>query len=304
MPTKATAAPSKPRASGSAKGHDKAKVKPKPPAPAAAAKSKPDKPIADRVTVDHVLHPAKAAHTRGKGIAGVIAEAQAKEAAKGAAETSIGGQPSSDPGGLGAQKGVGRFERIDLMNMPEEVAASDPNRDVAADQSTEPVSLTKAERRVEALNLRAMGHDFRVIAKELGVSVKTAYYDVQEALRYLSQYERVLAEDVRAMMLTRCDLLLAGLSDKAFSGDTFSVEAFLRVMERQSKLLGLDVPTEINVNVRRPLHNASPEELAKLMERMATARPLEMRRLSGGAHADREGEVIEAEAEATDKAGS
>ena len=118
----------------------------------------------------------------------------------------------------------------------------------------------KLLRRVEALNLRITGHDYRVIAEELGVSVKTAYYDVQDALAYLAKHERQLAERIRALELARCDAMQACLWPSIESGDAESVEVALKVMERRAKLLGLDAPTEVIVT-KRPLATVPLAEL-------------------------------------------
>lgn len=173
--------------------------------------------------------------------------------------------PADGTGGPGVPL-LGKFS-LDLAAPPpavEQVAESGDYRDVDGD----PKKLTKAQRRVEALNLRAAGHNYRVIADTLGVSVKTAYMDVQDGMRYLSAYERVIAEDHRAMDLTRLDLMLSYLWSKVELGDTFAMQTALQVMARRSKLLGLDAPVEIDLNVRRPLKEASLTELVELAKKL------------------------------------
>lgn len=97
-------------------------------------------------------------------------------------------------------------------------------------------------RRVEALELRKQGHSYRTIADTLGVNVSTAYYDVQESLQVLRDLEVQKAEDVRGIEIERMDRLLLAVWAKAMDGDEKSVRSALSIMERRSKLLGLDAP--------------------------------------------------------------
>lgn len=176
----------------------------------------------------------------------------------------------------------GKYAAIDLSAPPPEVAAADApavpsavdadSRNDAADSAFDPKTLTRQQRRVEALNLRIKGHTYREIAEALQVSTKSAYFDVQEALRYLAKFERVLAEDVRAMHLARLDALTTFLWPAAEGGDTFAIQQVLSVMQRQAKLLGLDAPIEIDVNLRRPLREAGIDDLLALAQRLKDGR--------------------------------
>lgn len=269
--------PTTTHAGGSAKGHAKRNAKIK-------AKSKPVKKKAAHDTAGGTAS-AKVAGTpkatkTGSGVpwSGVPSKSAQAKAATGKVQADANAQAGQLAGRL----------KIDLANIPTEVEESPMNRPDGDRGDTDPKRLTKEQRKVEALNLRAQGYDYRLIAEQLGVSVNTAYHDVHEALRYLSQYERVLAEDVRGLHLTRLDLLLAGLSDRAFTGDTFAVDSYLRVMERQSRLLGLDAPTQLDVNVRRPLANATPEEMERLIQAAKTTPALNFRNKQLGPASDAE----------------
>ncbi len=249
------------RATGTAKGH----------LPAAKSKPANKKRSGWQPPPDHAIKPEGA----------VTSFAEAGDTAP-RNDAPVSASVTIEPGKQGMPRG--RL-KIDLMNVPAEVAATEDLDTANGRQkaiASGPPSLQRAVRRVEAFNLRVAGYDYRQIHQALNeagysCSLKTIYYDVQETLRELSQFERVLAEDVRAMQLARLDQLMAGLSDTAFAGDTYAVEAYLRVLEHQAKLLGIFAPTEININQRRPLHNATEEELAKLMQRMAGTAPLPMR---------------------------
>lgn len=278
MSKKSTATPRPTtRATGIVKGHA---AKGKPPAKSKPANKKRDPvPKGWTPSKDHLIKPD----------ASTKAETGPEPAARDALSMSASVTPA--PGGKGKLK-------IDLMNVPEgsgeDLTTVEKRREIAANG---PPQLQRAVRRVEAFNLRVAGYDYRQIHQALNeagykCSIKTCYYDVQETLRELSTFERVLAEDVRAMQLARLDQLMAGLSDTAFAGDTYAVEAYLRVLDHQAKLLGIYAPTEVTVNHRRPLHNATPEELAKLLERMTTSQPLPVRVLNSlGPVSDPSGEA-------------
>lgn len=168
----------------------------------------------------------------------------------------------------------GHFPTIDLMAPAPHVEATPPGDIGDLAENNAPSKLSKAERRVMALNLRTAGHSFRVIAEELGVSVKTAYHDVADALTYLSKYERVLAEDHRAMQLARLDAMLSYVWGRVENGDTFAITTALSIMSRQARLLGLDAPIEIDVNIKRPLKEATLSDLMELAGRLANTKRL------------------------------
>ncbi len=52
------------------------------------------------------------------------------------------------------------------------------------------------------------------------------------------------ADELRTMEAERLDRMLEGLWQKAISGDTWSVDRVLNIMERRARLLGLDRPPE------------------------------------------------------------
>lgn len=85
---------------------------------------------------------------------------------------------------------------------------------------TAPSRVRTAEKRRQALQLRAAGADFRAIANALGVSVGTAYSYVQSELREIT---REPAEAVLAMCVTSLDQLQASVWAAARAGDISAV---------------------------------------------------------------------------------
>ncbi len=113
-----------------------------------------------------------------------------------------------------------------------------------------------AERRQQALELRKGGASYRAIAARLGVNEKTAWQDVQKALRALAALEQASAEEYRALELARLDNLQAAHWRMAMQGNIKSTQIVLRIMERRARLLGLDIqpgadlPAELDIILR------------------------------------------------------
>lgn len=98
--------------------------------------------------------------------------------------------------------------------------------------------FTAAERQAEALRLRTRGMEFEQIAEDLGYRSKSgAYKAVMTGLKKTLQEP---ADELRTMEAERLDRMLAGLWDRAISGDTWSVDRVLAIMDRRARLLGLD----------------------------------------------------------------
>ena len=98
------------------------------------------------------------------------------------------------------------------------------------------------ERRKHALDLRKAGFTYQEIADRLKVVVSTAHKDVTSELKRLAKETLESADEVRQLELGRLDMLLKGLEPMARVGKSDAVNAYLKVMERRAKLLGLDAP--------------------------------------------------------------
>jgi hypothetical protein len=95
-------------------------------------------------------------------------------------------------------------------------------------------------RQRQALELRLAGADYRQIGVQLGVSMKTAFYDVQTELNRGEALARKNAEKLREIELARCDKMTLGLWPKARAGDVNAVRSVVTIMERRARLAGLD----------------------------------------------------------------
>ena len=111
-----------------------------------------------------------------------------------------------------------------------------------ANAKTGRVALAARDLETRATELRLAGKSFRTIARELNCTPSGAHGAVSRALdrTLLSTTEH--AAHLRDIELARLDAMLAGLWDRATTGDVPSVVAALRIGERRARLLGLDAP--------------------------------------------------------------
>lgn len=105
-----------------------------------------------------------------------------------------------------------------------------------------------AQRRQQALELRAAGVTYELIAQRLGYSSKqSAHRDVQAAI------EQAVELPTREMLneeLNRLDKLLAGMWADARKGDPNKVQAVLKIMDARARYLGLYAPDRLQAEVR------------------------------------------------------
>ena len=136
-----------------------------------------------------------------------------------------------------------------------------------------PKRIASRVKRQQALSLRRAGVPFETIAERVG------YKDRRSAQRAVEkELEDHSAEDVhivRKMEVERLDALLLSMWRKAINGDGMAVERVLRIMERRSRLQGLDAPIRQQIEVIS--ESVLDEEIAKLTEKIA-AREAEQQR--------------------------
>ena len=115
-----------------------------------------------------------------------------------------------------------------------------------------------ADRQSKAMQLRVRGFSFPKIAKALGCSTGTAFNDYTAAMKRLAEETKESADQVRSVELARLDKMTRALEFAAFGEspddspnalDIKAIDALLKVSDRRAKLLGLDAPEDINLNV-------------------------------------------------------
>ena len=103
--------------------------------------------------------------------------------------------------------------------------------------STTSARKTAAEKRAEALELRAMGYSYQAIADEVGYGSRgAAHKAVAQELRNIP---REAAEQAREMELGRLDDLQMAAMNAAMAGDLFAIDRVVKIVESRARLLGL-----------------------------------------------------------------
>lgn len=96
---------------------------------------------------------------------------------------------------------------------------------------------TAAEKRAEALELRALGYSYQAIAEEVGYGNKgSAHRAVAQALRDIPREQ---AEQARELELGRLDDLQMAAMNGAMAGDLFAIDRVVKIVESRARLLGL-----------------------------------------------------------------
>lgn len=98
-----------------------------------------------------------------------------------------------------------------------------------------------------ALALRIAGWSYDAIATELNTSAQNVRNWISSELDRLHAMEISALDALRRLQLERVDAMLVGLWDKATAGDVKAVDAVLKLLERQAKLLGMDAPERVDV---------------------------------------------------------
>jgi hypothetical protein len=131
--------------------------------------------------------------------------------------------------------------------------------------------VARVDRRSEALRLRVSGHSFRAIARLLGVSVRQAHVDFQQAVA-----ERPLenVEELRAMGNEALEAVLEGHLSAARKGDDKSAQVVIKAVAQHAKINGYEAPKKLEMTGKDggPLETRSTyDELLGRLARVATA---------------------------------
>lgn len=128
----------------------------------------------------------------------------------------------------------------------------------------------QAETRTRAFELRRQGLSIREIGARLGISHTHVLRHISAVLADLRAEALTNADEWRALELDRLDGLQAALRPRIGEGDPKAIDTALRIMERRSKLLGLDMPVkQVNMTMTPDeLGRLSDDELAQLIQRL------------------------------------
>lgn len=98
----------------------------------------------------------------------------------------------------------------------------------------------------EALQLRKAGATYEEIGRALGMTRTGAYRAVKRALDELNEKIAEDAAEVLRLELERLDAMLLAVWPKAKQGHLGAIDRVLKIMERRSRLLGLDAPHKVD----------------------------------------------------------
>jgi hypothetical protein len=122
-----------------------------------------------------------------------------------------------------------------------------------------PTTITVAQRKGAALELRTLGLNYREVYEMMRVKypgeLLPATYDERYAWRDIhDEMTRIRTENtetaihVKVLELNRLDQLQAGIIGSALNGNEKAVNAVLKIMDHRAKLLGLYAPSQVKVN--------------------------------------------------------
>lgn len=122
------------------------------------------------------------------------------------------------------------------------------NSHKAAPMAQRHQEMVERRRKVAAFRISGMRDQAR-IAKELGVSQPTISRDM-DALD--EQYRQAAAADTakeKGLDLERCERLIGALWADAVKGRWLAIDRVLALMAHRAKLLGLEAPQKVNLEV-------------------------------------------------------
>lgn len=156
---------------------------------------------------------------------------------------------------------------------------------------TTPAAITIAKRRGQALNLRLAGATYQAIADAIAAEHNLpsydralAYKDVKTALDGIIDEP---AREVLAVALKRIEFAIMAIWPKVSKGELGASDRLVRLLERQSRYLGLDSPIrhslagpdggpiEMAMEIRDPgeLHAASLKRLDEYIDDRIDRKP-------------------------------
>lgn len=130
------------------------------------------------------------------------------------------------------------------------------------------------------LKLRKMGLDAQQISGELDVPVDRVRNIISSALKALSKEMKGQAEQIRSLELTRLDELQTAIWADCMDGKLTAIDRVLKIMERRSKLVGLDAPERVDIKADMKLEHMK-EAKDRLMSKILDMVPEEEEEVAG-----------------------
>jgi hypothetical protein len=121
---------------------------------------------------------------------------------------------------------------------------------------------------------RLLGHSIHTIAKDAGLPVKEVDAAIDRCCRPIDEPFRL---QTICLELERLDRLTQVFYEKALDGDQTSAAIVIKVNERRSALLGLDVPSAVRrdpvmLQVEQAPQETSTKRLSRLLDEIVAER--------------------------------
>ncbi len=113
-----------------------------------------------------------------------------------------------------------------------------------------PKDLVVLERRVVFWEEYKRGKTFRQIAEENDVHPSTVSSDIKALVKELQNEGLRHVEEFRIVQMERIAVAINAIWEHVLRGDVASVNTLIRLLERESRLLGLDAPTKIDITAK------------------------------------------------------
>ncbi len=161
------------------------------------------------------------------------------------------------------------------------------------DPLTAPRKVVRASIEAQCVDLRARGKSYVEIADTLGIDEATATDAVERVLIRTRRGADAKADMARRLDLTRIDMLLGSLWDratdpkmakvdvpadtesgvKAYDGQDKAIDRVTKLLERRAKLLGLDAPQAVAVTLLDKADDSTDfTDVYRVMRRLLDAR--------------------------------
>lgn len=124
----------------------------------------------------------------------------------------------------------------------------------------------KAEIKRQCYEMRLKGWSVRKVAAELGIGIATVSRYCKEQA---DEIVLPLAEEFRQYQDEQLDAMFKSLQEKIGRGDTRAIEMGIKILERRSKLYGLDKPTVVEQNIN--VTTETDRQIAELTRQMLDA---------------------------------
>jgi hypothetical protein len=143
------------------------------------------------------------------------------------------------------------------------------------ESSTSARKVAAAERTRTAVKMRMAGAQYTEIAAQMGISKQAVWMLVKKSLEATRKITGESADLLRELELQRLDKLYLAMNKQAEQGNQGAVDRCIRIMERRSKLVGLDAPTKQDVTSGgekiNPYMSATTDELREMAKRILDA---------------------------------